>query len=933
MTTVIQNEPKLNEVQFEHTQNFAHVLEQLQVTLLVSTYQAGKLLVIGSHAGKLTFAFHGFDQVMGVAVSKDRLAIGTRRQIYFLNSAHQIASKIEPAGSHDRCWLTRSSFVTGSIHGHDLAWGEEGLWVVNTLFSCLCTLNSEHNFVPRWRPQFISQLIDQDRCHLNGLAMEAGQPRYVTVLAESDKPAGWRPTKTKSGAILDITTSEVVTRGLCMPHSPRLHDGRLWVLDSGKGHLSQVDRQDGRVEAVASLPGYARGLACHAGFAFIGLSKIRETNIFGGLPIGEHPDQLKCGVGIVELATGRTVATLQFHSGVEEIFAVEVIPNTLNPKLVGPSLDEPSDKEIWIVPSESHSPVSSIVPLNSASLPNPLLQSNSSGLQNDTTDAASLMREGVAAHEQGNLEAAMQCFRLASQKNPSAELLTQLGNLYQDLNDPDASEQFYNRALAIQPDFAPTQQNLGVLWLAKNQPHRALHHFELAQKSRPQAMNLVLGANVLPVIYDSVEQVRTWRDRLTHRIRDLVDAGVVIDTTDTTIPTSFYFAYQGENDREVMQALAKVYRGIECCESAKASGYQPTSKRIRVGFLSSYFCNHTIGRLNLGRVQQLSRDDFEVTVVALRSHKDRCSTDFKQAADRYVEIPRQPARARQMIADLGLDVLVFADVGMDSLTQTLCYSRMAPIQAVTWGHPDTTGSPMMDYFISSGAAEIEGADTHYSEQLVRLGNLGICYERPELAGPSRSREQLGLDPNRRVYLCPQTLFKFHPEFDQVLSAILQADPQGDLVVIASGTASWNEALRQRWLRTLPDAAQRVRFLPSLPRADFLHLLATADVMLDPFPFCGGNTTYEALGVGTPVVTLPGRFLRGRLTSAMYQLMGITTPVVSSPEEYVQLAVRLATDRDFGREVRRSIVETRDVLFDFSSNALSFEEMLRTWCGR
>ena len=933
MSTAIQTEPNLSEVQFEHTPNFAHVLEQLQVTLLVSTYQAGKLLVIGSHAGKLSFAFHGFDQVMGIAVSKDCLAIGTRRQIYFLNPAHQFAPRIEPAGSHDRCWLTRSSFVTGSIHGHDLAWGDEGLWVVNTLFSCLCTLNSEHNFVPRWRPPFISQLIDQDRCHLNGLAMEAGRPRYVTVLAESDAPAGWRPTKTTSGAILDVPTGEVVARGLCMPHSPRLHDGQLLVLDSGKGHLSQVDRQDGRIEPIASLPGYARGLACHAGFAFIGLSKIRETNIFGGLPIGEHADQLKCGIGVVELATGRTVATLQFHSGVEEIFAVEVIPGTLNPKLCGPTLDEPTDKEIWIVPSESNSPVSSIDPLNPTSPPNPLLLPNAPTRPNATGDAASLMREGVSDHELGNLDAAMRCFHLASQKKPSPELLTQLGNLYQDMNDPDASEACYNRALAIQPDFAPTQQNLGVLCLAKNQPHRALHHFELAQKSRPQAMNLVLGANLLPVIYDSVEQLRTWRERLTHRVRDLVDAGVVVDTTDTTIPTSFYFAYQGENDREVMQDLSKVYRGIECCEPAKASGHQPTGKRIRVGFLSSYFCNHTIGRLNLGRVQHLSRDDFEVTVVALRSHNDRCSAAFKQAADRYVEVPRQPAKARQMIADLGLDVLVFADVGMDSLTQTLCYSRMAPIQAVTWGHPDTTGSPMMDFFISSQLAEPEDADTHYSEQLVKLSNLGICYERPELVGPRRTRQQFGLDPNRRVYLCPQTLFKFHPEFDQVLGQILEADPQGHLVVIESGTASWNDALRQRWLRTLPDASRRVRFLPSLPRADFLHLLAMADVMLDPFPFCGGNTTYEALAVGTPVVTLPGRYLRGRLTSAMYQLMGITTPIASTADEYVKLAVRLATDQDFGRDVRRSIVETRDVLFDVSSNALSFEEMLRTWCGR
>ncbi len=921
MALAADEKSKLSEVRFEHTPNFSHILEQLQLSLLVSTYQAGKLISIGTHVGSLSISFHGFDQVMGVAVSKERIAVGSRRQIHFLNPAHEIASRIEPFGSHNQCWLARSSFVTGSIHGHDLGWGDEGLWVVNTLFSCLCTLNNENNFVPRWMPPFVTKLVDQDRCHMNGMAMESGRPRYVTVLAETDEPAGWRPTKTTSGAILDVPSGSVITRGLCMPHSPRVFNDRLWVLDSGKGHLSHVDRQSGKVDAVAALPGYTRGLACHSGYAFIGLSKIRETNIFGGLPIGEYADKLRCGIGIVELATGRTVATLQFHSGVEEIFAVEVIPGARNPKLCGPTLEESTDKEIWIVPSDS------IPPFPAASSPTP-----SSTITN--LDAATHLRQGIEAHDQGNLDEALQHFRLVSQSKPqSAELLTQLGNLYQDLNELAAAEDCYNRAIAIQPELSATQQNLGVLCSNKNQPHRALHHFELAQQSRPSAMNLVLAAKVLPVIYDSVEQVHSWRERLTHRVRTLVDSGVVVDTTDTMIPTSFYFAYQGENDREIMQDLAKIYRGIECCEPAKTSGHRPKNKRIRVGFVSSYFCNHTIGRLNLGRVEQLSRDDFEVSVVALRSHNDRCSTAFKKSADHYVEIPRQPGKARQMIADLGLDILFFADIGMDCMSQTLGYSRMAPIQAVTWGHPDTTGSPMMDYFVSSHLAEPDDAETHYTEQLVRLPNLGICYERPELAGPPRTREQFGLDPNRRVYLCPQTLFKFHPEFDSVLSKILEADPQGDLVVIESPAPSWNQALRQRWQRTLPDAERRVRFLPSIPRADFLHLLATADVMLDPFPFCGGNTTYEALGVGTPVVTLPGRFLRGRLTLAMYQLMGISTPVASTPDEYVELAVRLATDRDFGSEVRRSIVETRNVLFDFTSNALLFEELLRSWCGR
>ena len=255
MSAAADVKPALSEVRFEHTPNFAHVLEQLQVSLVVSTYQAGRLVAIGSNADNLLITFHAFDQAMGIAVSQDRIAIGSRRQIVFLNPAHEFAQRMEPFGSHDRCWLARSSFITGSIHGHDLAWGDEGLWVVNTLFSCLCTLNTDHNFVPRWKPPFISQLIDQDRCHMNGMAMQDGRPRYVTVLAESDEPAGWRPTKINSGAILDVPSGEAITRGLCMPHSPRVYNDQLWVLNSGHGHLSRVDRENGTVESVASLPG------------------------------------------------------------------------------------------------------------------------------------------------------------------------------------------------------------------------------------------------------------------------------------------------------------------------------------------------------------------------------------------------------------------------------------------------------------------------------------------------------------------------------------------------------------------------------------------------------------------------------------------------------------------------------------------------------
>ena len=289
---------------------------------------------------------------MGIALGKDQLAVGGKGEIWSLREHSDLAPAIEPVGRHDRCWLPRSSTVTGAIQCHEIAWGtteagEPDLWVVNTLFSCLAGLDPRYSFVPRWRPPFISQLAAQDRCHLNGLAMRDGSPAFVTVMAATDEPRGWRTVRNDSGAVLDVASGEAVTTGLSMPHSPRWHDGELFVLNSGMGRLERIDPATGRREHVAALPGYARGLAFHRGLAFVGLSKIRETAIFGGAPIAAHHDQLKCGVGIIELASGNTVATLQFASGVEEIFDVQVAPGTRCPTLGAPT---GGGEEVWLLP-------------------------------------------------------------------------------------------------------------------------------------------------------------------------------------------------------------------------------------------------------------------------------------------------------------------------------------------------------------------------------------------------------------------------------------------------------------------------------------------------------------------------------------------------------------------------------------------------------
>jgi uncharacterized protein (TIGR03032 family) len=318
----------------EHSTSLVELLEKAHASLIISTYKSGHVIFARAGDGKVNTHVFGFNRPMGMAVQGPRLAIGTGHTIEGFWNQASLVDRVDPERRHDAVYVPRSTIQTGDVAIHEMEYDADGaLWFVNTRFSCLATQDIAHSFEPAWRPEWITGLAGEDRCHLNGLAMVDGRPAYVTALARTDTPGGWREHKGTSGVIVEIATDRVVAEGLSMPHSPRWHDGKLWVLQSGLGTLSTVDPATGAITQVAELPGFTRGLAFIGRYALVGLSQVRES-VFAGLPITSRADERNCGVWVVDTQTGAIVGLLRFRGAVQEIFDVKVLPGITWPTMV-----------------------------------------------------------------------------------------------------------------------------------------------------------------------------------------------------------------------------------------------------------------------------------------------------------------------------------------------------------------------------------------------------------------------------------------------------------------------------------------------------------------------------------------------------------------------------------------------------------------------
>jgi uncharacterized protein (TIGR03032 family) len=352
MNQVPMSKPPVR-IECSASEAFRDWLARADGAMVVTTYQAGKVAVIGWDGARVTLLMREFDKPLGMAIGDHRMVLATRNDVWLLANAPLLAADYleDQPGRYDALYLPRATYHTGDLNVHDVALSGEDVILVNTRFSCLAKLSADHSFTPFWRPRFVTDLVPEDRCHLNGLAMRDGRPKYVTALGTTDEAGAWREKKATGGVVIDVETGDVVAGGLAMPHSPRWHDGRLWVLNSGAGELLALDPATGRSEVVCALSGYLRGLCFVGPYAMVGLCKIREKHIFGGLPIQERFAALRCAVAVIDLRDGREAGTLEFTAGCEELYDVQFLPGARRPMIL--NLEKSAAREAMTNPDSS----------------------------------------------------------------------------------------------------------------------------------------------------------------------------------------------------------------------------------------------------------------------------------------------------------------------------------------------------------------------------------------------------------------------------------------------------------------------------------------------------------------------------------------------------------------------------------------------------
>jgi len=522
------------------------------------------------------------------------------------------------------------------------------------------------------------------------------------------------------------------------------------------------------------------------------------------------------------------------------------------------------------------------------------LLSRALALAPDDPDAAAAL--GWAMSRMGRHAEAEAPYRQALGLAPDrAALWTNLGATLAELNREREAEACYRQALTLEPGNRAALANLGALLRAQGRVEEARAPAAAASRAETVVPALLALRPVSASTADIAAQRAAYAqglEALRARTQPLAYAG------ETFGLPSFYLAYHGLDDRPLMEATAAALRAsvADLDYVSPNAARRHGGGRIRIAIVSDNLGAHTIGHLYKGIVQGLDRARFEVVAVhGAHSRRDAFRDSLDAAADGALALSGGLADQRGQIEALAPDVVFYPDVGMTAPSYFLAHARLAPVQATAWGHPDTTGLATLDHFISTEMFEPAGAEACYTERLVRLPRIPCRLEPPPPAR-AMSREQLGWPARGTLYGCPQTLFKLHPEFDAVLAAITEDDPDGHIVLPAADQPAWTQALLARWRAHWPILLERALWTPRVAPEVFRAQLAEIDVLIDPLHFGSGYTFYQAMAEGAPMVTCPGAFARGRAVAGAYRQMGAGGELVAeSPAALAALALRLGAD--------------------------------------
>lgn len=518
-----------------------------------------------------------------------------------------------------------------------------------------------------------------------------------------------------------------------------------------------------------------------------------------------------------------------------------------------------------------------------------------------------------------------------------------LGSVQLQLGKLDEAEASFTHAARQKPGKNGGELNqLGHIFWEQGRITQTLAAYRQAQALAPHELKSALGALLsLPAVYPNKHELLQTRQRFVNGLKTLhanITNFISHNPSEKLLNelrwSNFYLAYQGLDDKKLQADYARFVAAM--LEKIAPHFMQSRVKkntagrRLRIGYLSSFFRNCTVGMYFRSWIIRLDHNQFEIFVYHTRPETDSITQEIIDACDHFRHLVAGPVPVDSIAGTIltdDLDILVYPELGMDNTSFLLAAMRLAPLQCAGWGHPVTSGHANIDYYFSSAIIEPDNAPLHYSEKLILLDGIGTHYRKPSLPTPAR-RTDFALPEDKTLYLCPQSLFKIHPENDTLLAQILERDPNGVIVLFAGRHPNITDALLARLEQALRarglEPQGRSIILPSVEHDNYLRINMLCDVMLDTLHWSGGNTTLDALSCGLPVITLPGEFMRGRQSYGMLKCMGLNELIAKDQEDYIKIAVKTGTNRTWRQLVVQRILSASHLIFDKESSLRQME---------